>query len=107
MSEYTITKLDADPDKREWSGGHFCVRKDGRSAALFLFEYPESMCKLTCTEADALAAAKSFMAINDLVAALKSVMTWVDNWEPEFTNDPEWKYDESKISEALEKAGIK
>ena len=32
----------------------------------------------------------------------KSVMLWIDNWSPEFTNDPEWLIDEQKASKAIE-----
>ena len=79
MSNCTLTKLDADPDKREWSPGHFCVKKDDNSVALFLFDYPEARYKLNCTEAEALAAAKSFMAIDDLAYALISLTSIIES----------------------------
>jgi hypothetical protein len=75
MSEYTINRSDAEPEKRTWQGGHFYVKKDGIGCALFLFDYPESTSHLYCDEAEVLAAAKSFMAIDDLVAAVNGLKT--------------------------------
>ncbi len=41
---------------------------------------------------------------HELVAALKLVMTWIDNWSPDFIADEEWPEDEARISAALTKA---
>lgn len=40
----------------------------------------------------------------ELVDALKEVMVWIDNWEPEFTYDPEWADDDIKARAAILKA---
>ncbi len=104
MSNYTITKLDADPNSIEWWAGHFCVHKDGLSVALFLFDYPESMCKLTFTEAEALAAAKAFMAIGDLMW-IASTIAKMNEGEGLTPNALDVLIHQSKY--ALEKAGIK
>lgn len=40
----------------------------------------------------------------ELLAALKLVMSWVENWSPEFTQDDEWAIDASRISAAIAKA---
>lgn len=104
MSNYTLIKLDADPDKREWSAGHFCVKKDDNSVALFLFDYPEARYKLNCTEAEALAAAKSFMAIDDLMW-IASTIAKMNEGEGLTPNALDVLIHQSKY--ALEKAGIK
>lgn len=36
-----------------------------------------------------------------LVKALTDVMTWIDNWSPEFTQDDEWPADRDAASAAL------
>ena len=40
----------------------------------------------------------------ELLEALKQVMTWIDNWSPEFTYDPDWPIDEGKAKAAIAKA---
>lgn len=80
MSEYTINRIDAEPENRTRQSGHFCVKKNGRSTALFLFDYPESSSHLYDTEAEALAAAKSFMAIDDLVESLSKIASFAPGY---------------------------
>ena len=33
--------------------------------------------------------------------ALTEVMEWLSNWNPEFTDDPEWDDTKAKVDEAL------
>jgi hypothetical protein len=66
MTDYKLTKLDAEPDQRTWSTGHYCVRKDNRATVLFLFDYPESICKMNSTQDEALADAKLFIHAMEL-----------------------------------------
>ena len=41
----------------------------------------------------------------ELVRALTLVLCWVDNWDPEFTNDPDWQNcDNDIVRSALTKA---
>jgi hypothetical protein len=42
----------------------------------------------------------------ELLEALKQVMTWIDNWDPEFTYDPDWPTDEDKAKTAIAKAEV-
>ncbi len=60
------------------------------------------------TEAEALAnAAFIVRACNshaDLLAALEDVMEWIRNWEPDFTDDVEWRETETKARAAIEGA---
>ena len=37
-----------------------------------------------------------------LRAALEEVMTWINNWDPEFCDDDEWDDTQRKVSAALE-----
>ena len=39
---------------------------------------------------DASRAVKAVNAHDELVEALKEVMDWIDNWDPNFTQDDEW-----------------
>lgn len=64
MSEYTITRTDAEPEKRTWRGGHYAVRNERGTVALFLFEYPETITKVCASnEVEAQQLAESFIAI--------------------------------------------
>lgn len=36
-----------------------------------------------------------------LKEALREVMSWINNWDPEFTDDPEWEETEIKARSAL------
>lgn len=40
----------------------------------------------------------------ELIEALQKVMSWVDNWSPEFTQDQEWIDDEPRIRSVIAKA---
>ncbi len=40
----------------------------------------------------------------DLLAALEDVMEWIRNWEPDFTDDVEWRETETKARAAIEGA---
>jgi hypothetical protein len=42
----------------------------------------------------------------ELLEALKQTMTWIDNWSPEFTYDPDWSIDEDKARAAIAKAEV-
>ena len=42
----------------------------------------------------------------ELVEALKQTMSWIDNWSPEFTYDPDWSIDEDKARAAISKAEV-
>lgn len=44
-------------------------------------------------------------AAPDMAEALQLVMAWIDAWQPEFTQDPEWEEAERKAHAALVKAG--
>lgn len=43
-------------------------------------------------------------AAPDLLLALNQVMSWIDNWSPEFVNDEEWPADRDKVRAAIAKA---
>jgi hypothetical protein len=43
------------------------------------------------------------LAIMELVEALKEVMGWIDNWEPEFTEAETWEDTECQIRAVLSK----
>lgn len=43
-------------------------------------------------------------AAPELLAALKQVMKWIDNWSTEFSNDPDWPSDRDAARAALAKA---
>jgi hypothetical protein len=40
----------------------------------------------------------------ELLEALKQTMSWIDNWSPEFTYDPDWSNHEDKAKAAIAKA---
>ena len=40
-------------------------------------------------------------ANRDLMIALTDVMVWVDGWEPEFVDDPEWAETDAIVRRAL------
>lgn len=50
--------------------------------------------------------ARLIAAAPELFEALKVAMTWIDNWSPDFTDDPEWPADRDLIRAALSKASI-
>jgi hypothetical protein len=43
-------------------------------------------------------------AAPDLLMALNQVMSWIDNWSPEFVYDEEWPADRDKVRAAIAKA---
>ena len=45
--------------------------------------------------------ARLIAAAPDLLEALASVMSWIDNWSPDFTHDGEWPDDEAKARAAI------
>ena len=48
------------------------------------------------------------LAAPDLLEELRRVMTWIDNWSPEFSNDPDWPADRDSARAAIAKAtGVK
>jgi hypothetical protein len=42
----------------------------------------------------------------DLLEALNHVMTWIENWNPDFTYEPEWSDDNDKARAAIAKAEV-
>ena len=40
----------------------------------------------------------------ELVDALKQIMLWIENWDPEFSYDPDWPFDRDAAKAALRKA---
>ena len=58
-------------------------------------------------EQQTLANAKLIAAAPELLEELKQVMTWIDNWSPEFTYDPDWSVDKEKAQAAIAKAEVK
>ncbi|MFY8182601.1 MAG: hypothetical protein ACOVKL_00130 [Polynucleobacter sp.] len=40
----------------------------------------------------------------ELIEALKQTMSWIDNWSPEFTYDPDWSNHEDKAKAAIANA---
>jgi hypothetical protein len=48
---------------------------------------------------------KRLKAINaELLEALESVMTWIRNWSPDFTDDDTWPADRDKAKAAIARA---
>lgn len=41
----------------------------------------------------------------ELVGNLKHVMSWIGNWDPEFTNDPDWPDARDRARAAIAKHG--
>ena len=58
-------------------------------------------------EQQTLANARLIAAAPELLEELKQVMTWIDNWSPEFTYDPDWSVDKEKAQAAIAKAEVK
>jgi hypothetical protein len=56
------------------------------------------------TLAECEANAHLIAAAPDLLEALKVAMEWISNWEPNFTDDPEWPADRDLIAAAPAKA---
>lgn len=50
--------------------------------------------------------AMKIAAAPDMYEALKEVMEWIANWDPNFTRDCEWLETETKARAALAKAGV-
>lgn len=42
----------------------------------------------------------------ELLEALKLAMSWISNWSPSFTDDPEWAIDNATIQAAIAKAEV-
>ena len=40
-------------------------------------------------------------AVPDLLKEFKNVMSWIDNWSPEFSYDPDWPDDRDKARSAI------
>ena len=40
----------------------------------------------------------------ELLKEFENVMTWIKNWGPEFTYDPDWKVDEVRAYTAISNA---
>lgn len=67
--------------------------------------FPWRMCEVTGPGDDvAIANARLIAAAPELYEALAVAMIWIDNWSPDFTDDPEWPVDRDKIRAALAKA---
>lgn len=63
-----------------------------------------------CTSLDEAQADAAFIvqcvnAHDELVEALTEVMSWIRNWDPNFSEDDEWPATKAKVRAALEKAG--
>ena len=43
-------------------------------------------------------------AAPELLESLVQVMSWIDNWSPEFTDDPDWPKDRDAAYAAIAKA---
>jgi hypothetical protein len=75
--------------------------------ALRLAEFFETDSSSTFAEFRAATELRRLHEVNDeLLEALKQTMTWIDNWSPEFTYDPDWSIDEDKARAAIAKAGV-
>ena len=48
--------------------------------------------------------ARLIAAAPDLLSEFKRVMSWIDNWSPEFSNDPDWPTDRDAARAAIAKA---
>jgi hypothetical protein len=48
--------------------------------------------------------AKLIAAAPKLLAALEEVMTWIKNWDPNFTEDREWSSTEASVRAAIAEA---
>ncbi len=48
--------------------------------------------------------ARLIAAAPDLLEALNQVMSWIDNWSPEFAYEEEWPADRDKARAAIAKA---
>ena len=42
--------------------------------------------------------------VADLLAALKNVTSWIENWNPDFECDPEWPADRDAARAAIARA---
>jgi hypothetical protein len=49
----------------------------------------------------ALTAALAVSGYGEVVEALKEVMVWVDNWDPNFVYDDDWSDTDTRVSTAL------
>jgi hypothetical protein len=38
-----------------------------------------------------------------VIAVLREVMEWINNWSPDFVDDPEWEATEEKVDKLLGK----
>jgi hypothetical protein len=57
-----------------------------------------------CPNEEAQANAVLMQTAPELLEALKQVMGWIDNWSPEFTQDPDWSEDRYKARTVILKA---
>ena len=48
--------------------------------------------------------ARLYAAADEMYAALKDVMEWIENWSPEFVEDCEWPQSKKRAMRALAKA---
>ena len=67
-------------------------------------EFPEP----TRLESEAAKELRRLHAANvELVGNLKHIMSWIGNWDPEFTNDPDWPDARDRARAAIAKHGSK
>lgn len=71
--QYAIIRHDAELRARTSQAGHFCVRRNGKNVAMFLFDYTGNIYPFYGDDVAAFADAKAFIVFNDLVAALKAI----------------------------------
>jgi hypothetical protein len=79
---------------------------DTKPEALRLADELESF----CVDAPVFQAADELRRLHEvnaeLLEALKQTMSWIDNWSPEFTYDPDWSNHEDKAKAAIAKAEV-
>jgi hypothetical protein len=84
----TVTPAMVDAALRAWLAS--AGKKSGFLAPL----HPEDM-------SAALTAALAVSGYGEVVEALKEVMVWVDNWDPNFVYDDDWPDTDTRVSTAL------
>ncbi len=78
---------------------------DKQPEALRLAELLDDSYPLEPEAEDAAAELRRLHEVNeDLIDSLKEVMSWINNWSPEFTYEDEWTKTQNNAEAALAKA---
>jgi len=101
----TMSEVKHTPGPWKWNGVPGKSDLFGLAGVQVIANYGyEGMCFSTFNDEQDEANARLMEAAPELLDALTALMQWVENWEPNFTQDDEWPADRKRFRAAIAKA---